>query len=112
MHGQDLNISRPQSVNNSIIAKKDFSIACIIYFRNDPAGLWKGRQAISRIECSLSEHHGKWRRVSRYEEANRLEIVQSLGRPLYFSHFAIRWRASSWLISSPASACWIPLSIL
>lgn len=42
----------------------------------------------------------------------RLQIVESLRRPPYFSHFAIRWRDSSWLISSPASACLIPLSIL
>jgi hypothetical protein len=86
-------VTAPTSV--AIVAKNKLSKIRIVHLRNNSAGLWEICQPIGCIERLLSEDRRDWRRVTRSEQTDRLQIIQSLRRPPYFSHFAIRWRASS-----------------
>ncbi len=52
-------------------------------------------ESVCGTEGSVGEHCSYLGRVPGNEKTNRLKIIESLGRPAYFSHFAMRWRASS-----------------
>src|SRR5437763_681968 len=71
---------------------------------HDAAEARENSQSIRCVEDPISEGGSYLRCIPANELTDRFEIVGGLRRPPYFSHFAIRWRISSWLISSPRSA--------
>lgn len=90
-----LDITRADSVNQTVVTKNDLSKVGVAQFRHRSPRAGKVRQPISGIKGSLSNYCRKGRRVAGYEQADRLQIVEGLKRPSYLSHFAMRRRASS-----------------
>ena len=56
-------------------------------------------EMVSDLERPVGEDCRDLRSIPGDKQADRLQIIQRLKRPLYFSHCAIRLRASSWLTS-------------
>ena len=62
------------------------------------------RETFHGVEGPIGEDSCDLGGIPGDEQADRFEIAESLEGPVYASHLAMRRRASSWLISSPASA--------
>ena len=91
----DLDLILSYAVNEAIVAENDLSHVLDRQFWHDPPRAWVVREAISSTERAISEHGCNLGCIASDEEADRVKVIKSLWRPLYLSHFAIRWRASS-----------------
>jgi len=91
--GLDLIFSNP--VNGAIVAENDLSDMLNVQLWHDSSRAWVVCEAIGSAERAIGEHSRNLRCVASDEEADRVKVIESLWRPPYLSHFAIRWRASS-----------------
>jgi hypothetical protein len=91
----DLDLISANPVNEAIVAENDLSDVLNFQFWDDPPRAWVVCEAIGRTEGAIGEHGCNLRCVASDEEADRVQVIESLWRPRYLSHFAIRWRASS-----------------
>jgi len=87
---QNLNVVLPNPVDHSVVAENNLPDVVNTKLRNHPPQAGIMCQAIRSSECPIGEHRRHLRDVSCNEHADRIEIVESLRRPPYLSHFAIR----------------------
>src|SRR5579859_419895 len=112
MHGRHLDSILFYAIDDAVVTDDDFPDVLAPELRNDPSRARIFGQMIGGTERAVGEYRCCLRCVSGDEQANGFEVIESLRCPLYLSHLAMRWRASSWLTKSPRSAWPRPLSIL
>lgn len=95
MDRHHLNLLFSNSIDDTVVAENDLPDGFNPQFWYNPPQACVLYQAVRGTEGSISKHSRNLRCVASDEEADRLKIIESLWRPPYLSHFAIRWRASS-----------------
>jgi len=95
VNGEELHALLSKPVDNPIVADDDFPDVLDSKFGKNAARSWKFCETVRGAEDSVSEDGRQLWGVPSYEQADCLEIIRSLGRPPYFSHFAMRWRTFS-----------------
>lgn len=112
VNGEHLHLVVQQAVDDPVTAEEYLSHEVLIEFRYNAAQTGVIGKSIGGPERPVGEDARQLRCVSRDEKADGFEIGEALESPAYASHFAMRSRASSWLINSPASAWRMPVSTL
>lgn len=95
MDCNDLDLIFSNPINEAIVAENDLPDMLNVQFWHDSSRAWVVCEAVGSTECAIGEHSRNLRCVASDEEADRIKVIESLWRPRYLSHFAIRWRASS-----------------
>ncbi len=75
MDGQDLDVFRPEPVDQTIVPKNDFSNIPIVQLRQNPASLRELGQPVGRIERSLGENCRELRRITGNEKTDRFQSL-------------------------------------
>lgn len=95
MDRHDLDLFASDPVDDAVVSENDLPDSVTLQFWNNPPHARVLDQAVCGVEGATSKYRRNVRCVASNEEADRLKVIESLERPSYLSHFAIRWRASS-----------------
>jgi hypothetical protein len=101
-----------QPVDDAILPDDDLADINATEFGDNAAGQREVLETLRRVEQSLRDEAAVSGRVPLNELPDRPQITNGLIRPANHTHPKMRFRASSWLTVSPASAWRRPSSIL
>ena len=99
MDGEHLYIVLMNPINDPVAVDADLSNGLVMHLRYNSAYAWMVGKSVGDLKRPVCEHGRDLWRISCDEQTDRLQVIQRLVCPPYFSHCAMRARASSWLTS-------------